>query len=150
MKITNCAICNNPFVKKARDICPKCIQLEIDMLSEVRNFLRDNPQAKLSTVSEETDVPMKMINRFIREGQLNLMVRCGKCGIKIKNTGGKKYCNSCAVLVKKGIMSSSERMSMEKQVRDDKIKELEQKQTNNSLRKSLYGLSSTHNKIDPK
>lgn len=145
MKIINCAICNNPFIKKARDICPRCIQLEIDMLTKVRTCLRDNPKAKLNFVSDETGVPVKMINRFIREGQLNIMISCGKCGMKIKNTNGKKYCNACAVLVKRGIMSSSERLSMERKVKEEKIKEIEQQQTNNSLRKSLYGLNSTHN-----
>lgn len=143
MKIVNCAICNNPFVKKARDICPKCIQLEIDLLNRVRIYLRDNPKAKLNEVADETGVAVKIINRFIREGQLNIMVRCEKCGVKVKNTGGKKYCNTCAALVKKGIMSSSERMSMEKKVKEEKIKEIEQQQTNNSLRKSLYGLNSS-------
>lgn len=146
MRIVNCPICNNPFVKKARDICPKCIQLEIDMLAKVRSCLRDNPKAKLTYVAEETGVSVKMINRFIREGQLNLMVSCGKCGIKIKNTNGKKYCNTCAALVKKGIMSSSERLSMERKVKEEKMKEIEQQQTNNTLRKSLYGLNSGHNK----
>lgn len=146
MGITNCWICGSPFLKKARDICPACIDLEIEMLGKIRDFLRDNPTGHLDEVAEGTGIDIKFINRFIREGRLDLKVKCKKCGVKIKNTHGRQYCVPCSELVRRGIMSSGERLAMERKVRDDKIKELEQKRVNNSLRKSLYGLNSTKQK----
>ena len=142
MQLINCYICNKPFLKKRRDICPKCIEIEVDMLNTIRRYLRDNPKAKLDEVSENTGIDKRFINKSIREGRLDLTIRCGKCGIKIKNTHGRKYCSTCAELVKKGIMSSAERLAMERDVRDKKIIELKQKNINNTLRKSLYGLGS--------
>lgn len=146
MGIRNCWICGTPFFKKARDICPGCIETEIKMLGNIRDYLRRNPTGRLDEVAEGTGIDIKFINRFIREGRLDLKVKCKKCGIKIKNTHGRQYCDPCSELVRKGIMSTSERLSMEKKVKDDKIKELEQKRVNNTLRKSLYGLNASTKK----
>lgn len=142
--LSNCIICNNPFLKKARDICQNCLQVETDMLLRVKEYLRKSPKARITEVEEETGVSIKFINRFIREGRLELTLKCQKCGSKMKSSMGNTMCPRCKDLIRKDIMSSSERLDMEKKVTEEKVKELQQQQVNNSLRKTLYGLKSKH------
>lgn len=138
--LQNCIMCNRPFLKSLRKICPECIKIETDMVLEVRNYIKNNPNQSLKIVSEETGVDIKYINRFIREGRVDLSINCKKCGTKMKSTQGNSLCNTCKQLVARNIMSNTERLAMERQVCSEKIKELQQRETNNSMRKSLYGL----------
>ena len=79
-------------------ICPRCKQIEEEQFQKVKEYLRENPGAAMNVVSEETQVSVKLIQSFLRQGRLQIApgspisLVCEKCGAPIL-TG--KYCNQC-------------------------------------------------------
>lgn len=100
MDIRACKRCKNLFQHiSGRSICPHCLKKEEEMFGRVKDFLRKYPGAEMQEVSMETDVPVHIIESFIRAGRLEVVAQsamkipCDKCGTPIR-TG--RYCNSCA------------------------------------------------------
>jgi hypothetical protein len=79
-------------------VCPKCKQKEEEMFQVVKEYLRKNPGAAMSIVSEETEVPVSLIESFLRQGRLEvtadspIALTCEGCGTKIF-TG--RFCTKC-------------------------------------------------------
>ncbi|AJY74520.1 TIGR03826 family flagellar region protein [Paenibacillus beijingensis] len=98
MNLDNCPRCGKLFAKNFRDICPSCMR-EIDKEYEsCAEFLRKNRGAIIYEVSEHTNVSIRQITRFIREGRIslieayNLGYPCEVCGDMIRENN---MCNSC-------------------------------------------------------
>jgi len=100
MSITNCPSCGGLYVRGPRGVCARCAQLEDDQFDLVKAYLRDNPEARLDEVAEGTDVPARVIMKFIRSGRLVVgrpgafELACERCGKPI-NTG--VVCPECAI-----------------------------------------------------
>ena len=64
----------------------------------VKDFIRENPTSSISVVSEETEVPIQQLKRWIREERLSfskdsgVVIQCEKCGAPIL-TG--RFCKEC-------------------------------------------------------
>lgn len=99
MEVKVCSRCKKMFqyITGPR-VCPKCKQIEEEQFQKVKEYLRENPGAALNTVSEETQVSVKLIESFLKQGRLEvvpgspMMLSCERCGASIL-TG--KYCNKC-------------------------------------------------------
>lgn len=99
-KLANCSRCDALFVQTVRDICPKCYQEVEQEYEKCARFLRkrENRGANIHQVSEATEVSVKQITRFIKEGRIsvdgnpNLGYPCEICGILIR-TGN--MCDAC-------------------------------------------------------
>jgi hypothetical protein len=80
-------------------ICPNCKQQDEEDFKKIKEYLYKNPKAPMGQVSEDCDVSVERIERFLKEGRLipvegsDLGVQCEKCGQNIK-TG--RLCDSCA------------------------------------------------------
>ncbi len=99
MEVKVCMRCKKMFQYiTGPSICPKCRQIEEEQFQKVKEYLRENPGAAMNVVSEETSVPVKLIQSFLKQGRLEvvpgspMMIQCEKCGAPIV-TG--KYCNKC-------------------------------------------------------
>ena len=98
MDVRNCRKCGNLFEFMGNPVCPNCIKQMEEKFLEVKQYIRDNPGASMPTVSEETDVPMQQIKKWVREERLsfskdsNVSINCEKCGRPIL-TG--RYCPGC-------------------------------------------------------
>lgn len=79
-------------------LCPRCRQKEEEMFQTVKNYLRENPGANMYEVSQATHVSAALIERFLREGRLEvspdspIALACEKCGRRI-STG--RLCSEC-------------------------------------------------------
>ena len=79
-------------------LCTGCIAKLEDKFQSVKEFLRDNPNASLKTVSEENDVSVKQIKQWVREERLTfteesqITLECEGCGGKVL-TG--RFCDRC-------------------------------------------------------
>ncbi len=97
MHIVNCIRCKQTFAMTNQPICPDCIQKEEEQFEEVKAFLDENRGATIEEIIEATEVPIKRIQKWLKDGRLEGIqgsgLKCAKCGVPI--TKGK-YCPSCA------------------------------------------------------
>lgn len=99
MEIITCRSCGKLFnYIRGERICPVCQKKMEEKFIEVKKYIRENKEAEIHTISEEMDVSVSQINRWIREGRLvfsndsPIGIPCESCGAMIK-TG--RYCDKC-------------------------------------------------------
>ncbi|MFD2369398.1 TIGR03826 family flagellar region protein [Brevibacillus sp. GCM10020057] len=123
-KLANCSRCDALFVQAVRDICPKCYQTVEQEYERCARFLRkrENRGSNIYQVSEATNVSVKQITKFIKEGRItvagnpNLAYPCEGCGTALIQTG--TLCESCINNLKHDITQQLEvdqRLKEEKQ-----------------------------------
>lgn len=107
MELKNCAICRKIFSQNAKEsICRDCIVAEEEKFQTVREYLKENPGASISQVSDETDVSTKKIMRYLKDGRIEIssssgsILKCEKCGVSITT---ERFCRECKAKVIKKI-----------------------------------------------
>ncbi len=99
----NCPKCGNVFTFIRNPICPDCQEIEDQIFETVRRYLKDNGDKTLEEVAEATEVSVKKILKYIKEGKIdiagndNISYGCENCGKPI-SVGA--YCPSCANKIK--------------------------------------------------
>ena len=128
MNVINCKSCGRLFNALDRSrLCPSCKRALEDKFQEVKQYLRENPDATINQTSEENDVTVKQIKQWIREERLVLTnsagcdIRCEQCGTAIR-TG--RFCDKCkanmtmdlqgAISKPKGVMMEPKKKNSEK------------------------------------
>ena len=107
MDFKNCKRCGKIHYGRG-PICKACEEKDEEVFQIVRTFLKENPNCPMTVVSKETGVSVKVIERFLRDGRLEITegiadyLRCLKCGQPIK-VG--KYCKECSNEVNKEMKS---------------------------------------------
>lgn len=98
--VKNCRRCRKIFMySTGPQICDACKKLEDEEYEKVRIFVRDFPGATVQEVSRETEVPIQLIYRFLKEGRLEvsesspIALQCENCGIRIKSG---RFCITCS------------------------------------------------------
>lgn len=99
MDVRNCKMCGKLFnYMNGRPICAGCKAKLEEKFQEVKEYIRNNPKASLTEISEDNDVSAAQIKQWIREERLifteDSMVglECEKCGGMIR-TG--RFCEKC-------------------------------------------------------
>ena len=98
MDVRNCKNCGKLFQYVGKPLCPACNKKLEDKFFEVRDYIYENPTANMSQVSEEMEVPIQQIKKWVREERLafskdsGITISCEKCGKPIL-TG--RFCNEC-------------------------------------------------------
>ncbi|MBM7566483.1 TIGR03826 family flagellar region protein [Paenibacillus sacheonensis] len=98
MNLDNCPRCGKLFAKNFRDVCPACIKAIDNEYALCSDYLRKQKSANITELSEATDVSIKQITKFIKEGRIslmgapNLMYPCEMCGTLIRE---HNQCESC-------------------------------------------------------
>ncbi|AZK45905.1 TIGR03826 family flagellar region protein [Paenibacillus lentus] len=98
MNLGNCPRCGKLFANNFRDICPACVKDIEHEYEKCVKFLREEKTATIQEVSEATDVSIKQITKFIKEGRItvadnpNMMYPCEVCGVLIRENN---MCDSC-------------------------------------------------------
>lgn len=98
MDVRNCKNCGKLFQFVGKPICPACNKKLEDKFFEVRDYIYANPTANMGKVSEEMDVPIQQIKKWVREERLafskdsGITISCEKCGKPIL-TG--RFCKDC-------------------------------------------------------
>lgn len=100
-EVRNCKRCKKIFMYTPGGavVCDACRKLEDEEYEKVRKFLRDFPGATIQEVSNETEVNMQLIYRFLREGRIEvaddspIALQCETCGSRI--TSGR-FCMNCS------------------------------------------------------
>lgn len=100
MDVRNCRRCGKIFSYRGVHVCNDCIEQEEKDFEDVKNYIENHPGASTLEVSSETDVEIKTITRFLREGRLEAEgvqvidsdLTCDKCG---KPISMGRYCDDC-------------------------------------------------------
>lgn len=70
MDVRNCKNCGKLFQYVGKPLCPACNKKLEDKFFEVRDYIYENPTANMSQVSEEMEVPIQQIKKWVREERL--------------------------------------------------------------------------------
>ncbi len=115
MDVRVCKRCKKMFQHvTGPDVCPKCKQKEEEMFQVVKEYLRKNPGASMNTVSQETEVPVSLIESFLRQGRLEvtadspIRLSCETCGENIL-TG--RFCSKCSASLMGDLSSAAKQMT---------------------------------------
>lgn len=102
MEVRNCKQCGrlyNYIGGSYRNLCPACVEKVEKSFQDVKTYIEDNPGVGINQVSEAMGVPVRQIERWVREERLSFSddsdigIPCEKCGRMIK-TG--RFCKQCA------------------------------------------------------
>ena len=98
MDVRNCKMCGAIFNFDGSPLCPKCSRKMEEKFSVVKEYILKNPSSSISVISEETEVPIQQLKRWIREERLSfpkesgVVIQCEKFGAPIL-TG--RFCKEC-------------------------------------------------------
>ena len=116
-KLKNCPICGKIFADFGAHVCPDCFDKLQAKESEVVNYVRDNPNAKIPELVEATGADEKLIKRMIREGRfvqvgVPMSYPCKKCGAPI--TQGD-ICNKCRTEMRDSLQKAPAKIAAAKE-----------------------------------
>lgn len=99
MEVRNCKNCGTLFNHLGgAPICPACQKEVEDKFEIVKEYIYDNPGANIQRVSDDNDVTVAQIKKWVREERLEftessaVFFECESCGASIR-TG--RFCNKC-------------------------------------------------------
>lgn len=99
MDVRNCKNCGRLFnYLGGNPVCPSCAQQLEDKFEQVKQYIYDHPKVGIQQVSEEMEVSVQQIQKWLREERLSfsedsdVALNCEICGAKIL-TG--RYCKNC-------------------------------------------------------
>lgn len=111
MNLDNCPRCGRLFVKNLMGLCQPCIKdLEHEYEICVK-YLRENRGTNIQELSDATEISIKEITRFIREGRIsianapNMMYPCEVCGTLIRDG---HMCDSCRNRLRKDLTNAAQ------------------------------------------
>lgn len=98
MDVRNCKSCGTLFNYTGRVICPACAKKLEEKFGQVKEYIRENPNATIAQVAEDNEVSVNQIRNWIKEERLILSkesaigIECERCG-KLIRTG--RICDEC-------------------------------------------------------
>lgn len=99
MDVRNCKQCSKLFnFIGGTPLCPECIKQNEDKFDDVKEYIYDHPKCGMQEVSQEMDVSVAQIRKWLKEERLafsedsEIALNCEKCGKRIL-TG--RYCKNC-------------------------------------------------------
>ena len=99
MEVKNCKGCGRIFnYIGGMPLCPACQKVLDEKFQVTKTYIRENPRASLQAISEDCEVSVAQIKRWIREERLaftddsQIGIECEVCGAMIR-TG--RFCERC-------------------------------------------------------
>lgn len=127
MELRMCKKCNKPFQYiTGAPICSRCKKEEEELFQVIKDYLRANKGASMEQVCEVTGASVKMIERYLREGRLEvtadsaITLHCEQCGAKIR-TG--RLCDRCRARLNSDLSEAAQSIHASNAVRIEKTKE---------------------------
>ncbi|WP_025688181.1 TIGR03826 family flagellar region protein [Paenibacillus zanthoxyli] len=122
MNIDNCPRCGRIYIKNVIELCQSCVK-ELEHQYEICvKYLREHRTATIQELSDATEISIKEITRFIREGRIsianapNMMYPCEVCGTLIREG---HMCDSCRSRLTKDLMNASKEAAASEAPRKD-------------------------------
>lgn len=114
MEVKNCMKCKKIFqYLSGPPLCPNCREQEEKDFQKVKDYLREHPRATITEVSEELEISVEKITRYLKEGRLEIapgsaiILECERCGSPI-TTG--RFCNACSGRLESDLKTTSKEL----------------------------------------
>ena len=99
-KPTRCSECKGriKYIGGGHYECYDCGHQEVDDFGKVKDYIDENGASPAIVISENTGVPVDMINAMLKEGRLEIpegsvvYIECEKCGCSIRYG---RFCPDC-------------------------------------------------------
>lgn len=99
MEVKSCKKCRRLFQYTSGPVlCVTCRKELEEIFQKVKQYIKEHQGASIMEVSEELDVSVRLIEKFLREGRLEvapnspIFIRCERCDKEIKSG---HYCDEC-------------------------------------------------------
>ncbi|AIQ65890.1 flagellar protein [Paenibacillus stellifer] len=105
MNLDNCPRCGRLYVKNVMELCQPCIKELEQQYEACVKYIREHKNTDIQELSDATEVSIKEITRFIKEGRIsianapNMMYPCEVCGRLIRES---HMCDDCRTRLRKG------------------------------------------------
>lgn len=82
------------------EYCPTCYKKVEEIFEKIREYLREYPGATSFEIEQRLEIPMHVVNSFIKDGRLVeidnpfLNLECTRCGCLLLSAH-HKYCPAC-------------------------------------------------------
>lgn len=125
LNVANCPRCGKLFNRGIKDVCPSCVQEVEKQYEKCYRYLRENRKASLQELSDATEVPIRQITKFIREGRIsmadnpNLGYPCESCGSPIREG---VVCESCRGKLSRDFANVSHAEELERRKEEERRK----------------------------
>lgn len=111
MEVRNCRSCGRLFnyMGGGYFICGICKDELDKKFANVKKYIRENPKASMQQISEDNEVSVNQIEKWVREDRLvfaddsPIGIDCESCGAMIKSG---RYCNVCADNIHRNLSSA--------------------------------------------
>ncbi len=70
-KLPKCSRCGRVLANQGATTCAACLEREEAEYARVKSYLDEHPRTAVPTVAEETDVPVTVIMKFLRQGRVS-------------------------------------------------------------------------------
>ena len=126
MDVRNCKSCGKLFnYMGGKPICEECRRALENKFQEVKEYVRNNPNASIGQVAEDMEVSVKQIKEWVKQERLILSeatvdgILCEHCGRPIRSG---RYCEKC-----KAAMANSFQSVLTKPVPEQKTDNREER-----------------------
>lgn len=116
-KLSTCKRCKTPIHENSlREYCNRCYGIIEEVFDKIRNYLREYPGATAYEMEQRLDIPVHVINNFVKDGRLieipneYLNIQCLRCG-NLLLSAHHKYCPICEAEMRKDIQKAKEELS---------------------------------------
>lgn len=122
MEVRNCRSCGRLFnyMGGGYFICGICKDELDKKFANVKKYIRENPKASMQQISEDNEVSVNQIEKWVREDRLvfaddsPIGIDCESCGAMIKSG---RFCNACADNIHRNLSSAYREEKKEEPVR---------------------------------
>lgn len=110
MDLANCPRCGKLFSKNFREVCQNCHQALEQDYERCNKYLRENKGLTIQELSDHTEITVRQITLWIREGRISLLnapnmsYPCEVCGILIRDG---HMCDSCKARLKNDVKNAN-------------------------------------------
>lgn len=119
MEVRNCKRCGKMFTYRGMAVCNDCFDQEEQDFEDVKEYLEKHPGASTLEVSMQTEVEVRTITRFLREGRLEADgvqivdsdLTCDKCG---KAISAGRYCDDCLKKLQSELKEAAAKLEKDK------------------------------------
>lgn len=116
--VRNCRRCGKIFTYMGgAPVCQACKQADEEDFKKVKEYLYKNPGSSMTQVSNDLEISVEKIKRYLKDGRLeitssdgNMILECETCGKAIKSG---RFCDECERDLAAGFKSTAVQMKTE-------------------------------------